>query len=294
MLIALVCFVGLAFPDFAYNFWTFPFVIVFVAASVGCSLDYRTRLARLVLLVMGALIIGIALMMNGLSGINPLAAIAFPLLALALSTTFYRLVRTLLQKSFSLFGRELLHFGIIVLLLGVFISAGTKTMSPSVVATPNSPTDMSPLTTELMQFTFNKASGIVYNEQLNATIPEHSSVEIDAKIQYLGKTYYGSVTADFYPNYGLVLRPLIISTEVGDVYLHLDYSDSLSNALIQALMGHNATLDSVQLSAQISPLIYLVWIGATIMVVGMSAQFIVFLISGYEKKKLWDGLAVAN
>ncbi|MDX1813373.1 MAG: cytochrome c biogenesis protein CcsA, partial [Candidatus Bathyarchaeia archaeon] len=53
--IATVCFAGLAFPNFSYNSWTFPFVIAFVAALIGCSFTEKTPFVRLLLIVIGSL-----------------------------------------------------------------------------------------------------------------------------------------------------------------------------------------------------------------------------------------------
>jgi hypothetical protein len=117
-------------------------------------------------------------------------------------------------------------------------------------------------------------------------VPEYAQVKVDARIEYSGKTYYGSLIADLYPNYGLVLRPLVITTEAGDIYLHLDYSDSLLNALTQTLTGENATLANVHIVAQMSPLIYLVWAGPTLMTIGIFLQYVSETIVRRKEKRL--------
>jgi cytochrome c-type biogenesis protein CcmF len=57
--IAIVCFAGLAFTNFSYNLWTFPFVMAFVAALIGCSFTEKTPFVRLLLIVVGALAAGL-------------------------------------------------------------------------------------------------------------------------------------------------------------------------------------------------------------------------------------------
>jgi hypothetical protein len=102
-------------------------------------------------------------------------------------------------------------------------------------------------------------------------------VKSDVTIQYLGRTYQGSLSASFYPNYGLVIRPLVISTETGDVYLHLAYTDELYDSLTQTLKVDNVAPERVDVTVQISPLIYLVWAGVALVVFGISLQSIVDL-----------------
>ena len=92
-------------------------------------------------------------------------------------------------------------------------------------------------------------------------------------IQQSEKTHYGSLIGSFYPNYGLVFRPLIIATETGDLYLHLEYSDSLYNALVQTYEGNNILPEEVSVTVQNNPMVYLVWVGVVLMLLGMSIQF---------------------
>jgi hypothetical protein len=130
---------------------------------------------------------------------------------------------------------------------------------------------------QITNFTADNSAATVYNEQLGTIVPEYSSIRFDATIQYLGRTYQRSLCANFYPNYGLVLRPLIITTEMGDIYLHLEYTDSIYNALVQELAGNAIVPENVSITVQISPLIYLVWTGIALMIVGISLQSVVDL-----------------
>ena len=125
---------------------------------------------------------------------------------------------------------------------------------------------------EISNFTVVTSQSQVYTEQLNASIPECSTISSDATIRYLGKTYQESLHASFYPNYGLVLRPLILTTEAGDVYLHFDYTDSLYKALTQRLIGNDVMPESVIVIVQTSPLIYLLWAGVALMIASISLQ----------------------
>jgi cytochrome c biogenesis factor len=274
VLIALVCLVGLAFPDFSYNYWTFPFVLIFVVALIGCNLGEKARLARLVLLSLGALGVGVIMALIHVPAINILAILIAPLLILAFAATFHKLVQVFRQKSTGLAGRSVLHLAIIVLLVGVFISAGAKNASTVGDVKLDAPIEILQTELKIMNFTAGNSSEMVYNEQLNAIVPEYSYLMFDASVQYLGRTYTGSLWAGFYTNYGLVLRPLIIRTEIGDVYIHLEYTDSLYDALLQTLSGNPAVPEDIAVTLQTSPMIYLVWIGIALMIIGVSVQFV--------------------
>jgi cytochrome c biogenesis factor len=70
-----------------------------------------------------------------------------------------------------------------------------------------------------------------------------------------------------------VLQPLIITTETGDIYVHFGYTESLYNALVQALSGHDVTPDELAITVQTSPMVYLVWTGVALMLIGISFEF---------------------
>jgi cytochrome c-type biogenesis protein CcmF len=271
--ISIVCFAGLAFPNFSYNTWTFPFVMAFIAALIGCSFSEKTRFVRLLLIVIGTLTVGFLMVLIQVPAINVLAVMSLPLLTVAVLAVFYKLIRVARNKAMKHLGQSLVHLGIIVLLIGVFVSAGAKstrtiTNVESGITYPLS----SGVTIETGVFTVSNSQSTVYNEELGAIVPESSSISGDITIQYLGKTYHNSLSASFYPNYGLVIRPLVITTETGDVYLHLDYTDELYASLTQTLTGNTVTPESVTVTVQISPLIYLVWAGIVLMVVSISLQ----------------------
>ena len=172
-----------------------------------------------------------------------------------------------------LLGQNLFSFAIIVLLLGVFISAGAKTTTTLTNVKTNTPVEAAPLRIELSNLTISNSSATIYNEQAAAIIPEYSTLTADVTIQQSEKIYTGSLSASFYPNYGLVLRPLIMTTATGDIYVHLEFTDSLYNALVQTIEGNSSVPEEVSVTVQNNPMVYLVWGGVALMLVGISIQF---------------------
>jgi cytochrome c-type biogenesis protein CcmF len=285
--IAIVCFAGLAFPNFSYNTWTFPFVIAFIAALIGCSFSDKTRFARLLLIVIGTLTVSLFMVLIQFPAINVLTILSLPLLTVAVLALFYKIIRVSRKKAIKLIGQSLVHLGIIVLLIGVFVSAGAKsTRTIMTVQSGVSYPLSSGVTIETGVFTVSNSQSTVYNEELGVVIPECSSISGDITIQYLGKTYHNRLSANFYPNYGLVIRPLVITTETGDVYLHLDYTDELYDSLTQTLTGNTVTPESVAVTVQISPLIYLVWAGVALMIISITLQAVIDLAQKGQEGKL--------
>jgi cytochrome c biogenesis factor len=285
--ITIVCFAGLAFPNFSYNTLTFPFVMAFIAALIGCSFSEKTRFVRLLLIVIGTLTVGLFMVLIQVPAINVLAVLSLPLLTVAVLAVFYKIIRVSRMKAIKLLGQSLAHLGIIVLLIGVFVSAGAKsTITIMNVESGISYPLSSGVTIETGVFTVSNSQSNVYNEELGAVVPECSSISGYITIQYLGKTYHNSLSASFYPNYGLVIRPLVITTETGDVYLHLEYTDELYDSLTQTLTGNTVTPESVAVTVQISPLIYLVWAGVALIIVSITLQAVIDLAQKGQEDKL--------
>jgi c-type cytochrome biogenesis protein CcmF len=269
--IALVCFVGLAFPNFSYNYWTFPFVLALIAGLIGYSLNENALFARLVLLTIGGLAAGFVVSLLPLH-LHILASLGIPLVVIAVLTTFYKTVQVARRRSVKRFGRNLMHLGVILILLGVFVSAGAKTSATFTDVRLNSSMEEMEVELTITDFSVGSSQSQVYYEQLDDLIPEHSFLEAGTTIHYLGRTYHRTLRADFYPNYGLVLRPLIISTVTGDLYMHFDYTEAMSTSLVEALREETALPDNMDIMAQTSPLIYLLWAGIGVMVLGIATQ----------------------
>jgi hypothetical protein len=121
------------------------------------------------------------------------------------------------------------------------------------------------------------SQSMIYYQELNGLIPEYTFLNVDTTIVYMDRTYHRTLQADYYPNYGLVLRPQIIGTETGDIYIHLDYTENISTSLIQALRNEIIVPDTVKIAIQTSPMIYILWTGIAVMILGIITQLLVEL-----------------
>ena len=271
ILISLVCLIGLAFPGFAFNYWTYPFVVLFVVALIGYSFNEKTHYARQLLIVAISLVAGVAISLIGFASVNILVTLTVPLLIVAFFCIIYKLARTIRQRS--LLGQRIFALAVIVLLLGVFMSAGAKTAVTLNDVKINTPQKTIQSDIVITGIQIENSTTQVYNSEANATIPEYSFIKADITMRDSDKTYQGSLYAILYPNYGLVIKPLIITTETGDLYLHIEFTESLYDTLLQTLNGNSVAPNEVSISVQNSPLIYLVWVGVVLMAVGISIQF---------------------
>lgn len=290
MLIFLVCLFGVLLPIFGrllvtdfpstapsfYNTWSFPFVMVFVVALIGCSFERGFGFRRFTALLTSILIVGIVLTQIQLPTTNALANFGIPLLLLGLAFVTYRLVQAILDKkrSLRLFGRRMLHFGIVITLLGVFISSAAKQTSIVSEVKPDTTLETLGLKIHLLNFSVYNATGQVYSPQIGMTVPEYSALKLEVEVFDGIITHHEELWARLYINYGIVLEPTAVTTLTGDAYLHMDYSQAIYNSLLQAFMGNQITPENVTLIVQTTPLIYLVWAGPALMSIGMALPLI--------------------
>jgi cytochrome c biogenesis factor len=261
----------LAFPGFAYSYWTYPFVVLFVGALIGYSLDEKTHFARQFLIVAIALGVGVAISLIGFASLNVLVTLTAPLLILAFFALIYKIVKTVQQKS--LIGQRLFALAVIVLLLGVFISAGAKTVITLADVKANTPQEAMQFEIAVTNVRIENSTTQVYNSQTESLTPEYSILKADVTIQQSDKTSQGTLSASLYPNYGLVIKPLIVTTETGDIYAHLELTESLYNSLVQTLSGSSVTPNDLSITIQNSPMIYLVWAGVVFIAFSILIQF---------------------
>ena len=276
ILISVVCFLGLAFQDFSYNYWTFPFVLLLIVGLLGYSLNKKAPFIRVILLTLVGLVAGAIVFLLSMQ-LHILASLGIPLIVLTVLMAGYNLVRVARQKSVADFGRAIITLGIVLILLGVFISAGAKTSGNITAVKLNSPVETMGVKIDVTDISVGASQDSVYYQQLDGLVPEFSFLQVDTTIEYRGRTYHKTMQADYYPNYGLVLRPQIIGTEMGDLYMHLEYTENMSTSLVEALRNSIIVPETVNVAIQTSPMIYILWIGISVMILGIATQLVVEL-----------------
>ena len=270
-----------------YNTWNFPFVMGFVAALVGCSMYDRMSFKMFAVLVAGALAAGVILIQFQFPTQNLLANLGLPLLTVGLFAVIYGLARDLLSEKRSIrrFGRNVLHFGIIITLMGVFISSAIRQVSDVHGARPNTSLEALGLGIELKNFTVYSGTGSVYSEVARGTVPEYSALRMDVVIEQGRSIYKRTLWIRLFTLYGVVSTPLIITTWTGDIYIHMHHTSSMYTSLVDALMDRETLPEDLNATVEIIPMVYLVWVGVTLMSIGMAMPLIKELLKLVSRKR---------
>jgi hypothetical protein len=274
ILIVLVCLAGLFIPNFAYSYFTFPFVLIFAVSCIGLGLNERNHYGRIIIISLIAVVIGGGIAFSGvLSNVNLLTILAAPLLVAGALLILVKSVKLIRRRSWRSFGHVFLSLAIIILLLGVFFSAGAKTSVTLNGLKPNNPVNAEGLQVELSELTVTNSSTQVFNEKTGFKIAEYSTLQAEVIVHKGGETYQGILSVLFYPNYGVVIKPLIVGGVTGDVYVHLELSEAIYNSLVGTYTGNYTLPTEVSVTVQNSPMIYLVWGGVALMILAMVVQF---------------------
>lgn len=252
-----------------YNKWCYPFTLAFVAALIGCNIGLKLK--AYAGLIAAVLVTGAVLALIGQPTPDPLANFGLPLILVAGVAIAYNFARLLPRRNSSLvWGKTIVHLAIIIILIGVFVSSSMGEESENLFATPDSTIETLGTTIELNAPTIYTGTGSVYLPQHDFIAPENSALKMDVAIKDRGNVYHEPLWIYYYPNYGVVSEPLIVSTLRGDIYVYMQHTDSSFNSLRYALMGAKIRPESVVLRVNKNPLIGLVWAGIVLLGIGMA------------------------
>jgi cytochrome c-type biogenesis protein CcmF len=277
-----VCFLGVTLPvlggmagiPFSVDgaFFTaacFPLILALAAAFIGCGSSLsREHFA-------GLLIISLAI--GGICSLllfptpSPLADLGLPLLLVSGGIILLRLGSSLQKKYFSprLTGRTLIHFSLILILLGVLISSAAETETLSVPVHEGSSGELFGTSVTVTDIIVYPGVGQIYYPSHGFVGPEYASLTVLAEVG--NKEIHGQIplVMSYYPQYGMFSVPSVISTPGRDYYLSIHPSNTSQNTLMSALMGMEAASGEVVLSMKVVPFIVLIWAGIFLMTLGM-------------------------
>ncbi|MFZ2070561.1 MAG: cytochrome c biogenesis protein CcsA [Halobacteriota archaeon] len=254
-----------------YNYFCYPLTLAFVAALMGCNVTLKVK--KYVLILITLLGIGVVLTLLRQPTPNPLANFGLPLLLVAGIAIAHKAMRSLQKKKQTshVLGITLVHLSVIIILLGVFISATAVMESGDIPAKPNSVIDSSGVEMNLNNCTVQLGTGSVYSRAGHAfTLPEYSALKVDVAIKEGGTVHNEIMAMYYYTNYGVVSRPLIISSLTGDIYVFMQPTQNSSNSLRYALMGMEEPPEDFFIRVKRIPLVWLVWLGIIIQGMGMA------------------------
>ena len=286
ILIALVCLWGMIFPmvgglmgggdvsvDAAfYNKWCYPFVLLFVASLIGCHLSSRLSMKTYVGLLGGLLLLGVAAAIFGFPTSNMLANFGIPFVLCALGAVAYNAAERISGSSRSgiLMSRNLIHLGVVFVVLGIFLSSPAVTDYGELGVNPDSTLDLGDVRLEFGALSIREPYGNVQTASTDASCnPEFAGFTIPVTLVQGGSRTSGELNIFLYTIHGVVSRPLILRTLDTDVYVVLHQTEDVYLSLVHLLMGMSMPPTSFVVNVKTFPLMNVIWLGVALMSVGI-------------------------
>jgi cytochrome c biogenesis factor len=290
-----VCFIGVTLPvlgamagiPFSVDgkFFTaacFPLTLTLACAFIGCG-SSLTKERYAILIVVSLAMGGICALLRFPTP-NALADFGLPLLVVSGGMILVRLGYSLKNRfSPRLWGRTLIHFSLVLILIGVLVSSAAETETLSVPVGPGSSADLFGTSVTVTDIIVHPGTGQVYYPSHDFVGPEHASLAVLAELENSEVRVQKPLVMAYYPLYGMVSEPMIISTPVRDFYFSVHPSNTSQDTLTKALMGVEVSPGEVVLSAKVVPFIGLIWAGITLMGVGMTIILFSVLVRRREK-----------
>ncbi len=277
-----VCFIGVTLPvlggiagipfSVGGDFFTiacYPFVLLLAAAFIGCGGSLtRERFAGILVLCLAA---GTLCALLRFPMQNALADFGLPLLAVSGGIILLRLVLSPFYNKPSLrfWARSLIHLSLVLILIGVLVSSGGETETISIPVREGSVETVFGNQIMVVDMFVSYGSGEIYYPTHDMIGPEHASLALLARVEDGSRLNEQPLLMSYYPHYGMVSVPTVLSTPWSDLYLSIHPSEGTQEILTAALMGTDVPPGDVILSAKVVPLISLIWAGIVFMIAGM-------------------------
>ena len=286
IMLSLVSLWGLLFPiiggafgggassvdaDF-FNKWSYPFVLVFVASLIGCHLHAKLDTKKYVGIVVGLFVLGIVGGFMNFPTPNMLANLGIPLTLFALGAVVYGVLESGLERrSGLLFGRSIIHLGVVFVVLGILLSSTSVADYGEYTATPGSTLDLGGIRLEFGRFTVLEPFGNVHSPETEACCnPEADGLVMPVTMVDGGSRMSGEMEIYLYTLHGIVSKPLILRALDREYYLVLQQNEEVYFSLVHTMvMDTPLAPDSFVVSLRVFPLMNVIWFGVILMCVGI-------------------------
>lgn len=289
IIISLVCLWGLLFPvliglmggdatgvdaDF-FNKWSYPLVLVFVASLMGCHL-YKKLTMKVYTGILGVLVtLGTILAFLKIPSGNFSVDMSIPLTLFTLCVVIYDAFMSIIVEKQDIIktGRNVIHIGVILIVVGILLSSTSVTDYNEFVVTPSSTLDLDGIQIEFGDFTIIEAFGNVQTASLEPSTSEAAGIEIPVTIRHGRNLLRGKLQILFYSVHGVVSKPLVLRSLVVDYYLVLHQTNQAYFSLTHAIMGASVPPSEVVVSVRTLPLMNLIWFGVLLICTGILFPF---------------------
>ncbi len=267
-----------------YNNWCFPFALGFLASLIGCSMPKKMNYRGFAIVILSTLLSGTIFAYFEWPTSNLLADLGLPLVIVALASTGYRLTKSLItHRSITAFSRNLIHLGIAMTLLGVFISSTMVQTANGVTLRPHEPTNILGTSMELIDSEVDMGSSWV--EVQGEFFPEYAYSWADVSIKFSGTQHNKKLRLYIYSFHGYVIKPTILSTYIEDIYMIPQYTEMINQKFLQVIHGNSTKLEELTLHIRKVPLITAIWLGVALMAIGQTTILIKNLTKRNQKNQ---------
>ena len=286
ILITVVCLWGMIFPmigslmgggeisiDAAFfNKWCYPFVLLFVASLIGCHLSPRLNMKTYAGLLGGLLVLGVVAALLRFPTPNMLANLGIPFTICALGAVVYSTSEKVFggRRSGVLISRNLIHLGVVFVVLGILLSSPSVTDYGELVASPGSTLDLGDISLEFGEAIIREPYGNVHTAEADACCdPEFAGLTVPVTLIDGGSRLTGELNILLYTIHGVVSRPLILRSLDMDVYVVLHQTEDVYYSLVHVMLGLPMPPTSFVVNVKTFPLMNVIWLGVALMSIGI-------------------------
>jgi cytochrome c biogenesis factor len=255
-----------------FNKWCYPFVLLFVASLIGCHLSSKLNMKTYAGLLGGLLVLGVAFGFLGFPTTNTLANLGIPFTLFALGAVTYSTFKRLFggSRSSVLISRNLIHMGVVFVLLGILLSSPAVTDYGELVVNPGSTLDLGDISLEFGEAVIREPYGNVHTSSEDASYdPEFAGLTVPVTLTKGGSRLTGELDILLYTLHGVVSRPLILRSHDMDVYIVLHQTEDVYYSLVHVMLGMPMPPTSFVVNVKTFPLMNLIWFGVVLMSVGI-------------------------
>ncbi len=257
-------------PEF-FNRWAFVPTLLFALSLVGCQTTIKLDIRKFLAILGSAIIIGAILLIMKLPTNNGYANFGIPSIIISIIFVLLGLVPSRRLKMHTI-PRSLIHLGVVLILIGTFISSSMKNDLGIQVISPGSQIKNSNIEINFGDFKLVEPFGRVYSQ--GDFKPEAAGIEIPVTVNNAGIVTTGVMKAYYYTLYGSVSEPYV-ALGLDDAYITIYVSDQLNSYLVRILEGTTLIPPHLSVNVIINPKVNLIWIGSIIMSLSILIQIFV-------------------
>jgi cytochrome c biogenesis factor len=201
---------------------------------------------------------------------NMLANLGLPLTFIAGISTLYHLFTSIQKKRKLQISRSFLHFGVVVIMLGILFSATNEVNYGELVGTPGETMNLGELQLDFGDFEIIEATGLIQaSPQSTELVPEFTGLVIPVTVRKGGTTISADAKILLYSTHGIVARPTVLRSLGWDVYIVIHQSTNVYRSLVHSLDGIAFIPNDFVVSIIYFPLMNLIWIGTLLICIGV-------------------------